>query len=68
MRREMGNTYVDRVRSLYQGSIPGQSDLCCYPAKENENWEKPAFFTTDYTGFNGFHGEYAYVLSKFPLT
>ena len=30
MRREMGDAYVDRVRSLYQGRIPGQSDLCCY--------------------------------------
>ena len=30
MRRELGDTYVDRVRSLYEGRIPGQSDLCCY--------------------------------------
>ena len=30
MRREMGDEYVDRVRSLYQDRIPGQSDLCCY--------------------------------------
>jgi len=30
MRREMGDDYVDRVRSFYQGRIPGQSDLCCY--------------------------------------
>ena len=30
MRREMGDDYVDGVRSLYQDRIPGQSDLCCY--------------------------------------
>jgi len=30
MRRELGDTYVDRLRSLYEGRIPGQSDLCCY--------------------------------------
>jgi type II restriction/modification system DNA methylase subunit YeeA len=30
MRRELGDAYVDRLRSLYQGRIPGQSDLCCY--------------------------------------
>ena len=30
MRRELGDAYVDRVRSLYDGRIPGQSDLCCY--------------------------------------
>jgi type II restriction/modification system DNA methylase subunit YeeA len=30
MRREMGDDYVERVRSLYQDRIPGQSDLCCY--------------------------------------
>jgi glycerate kinase len=29
---------------------------------------KAAFFTTDYTDFNGFHGEYARVLSKESLT
>ena len=30
MRRELGDTYVDRLRTLYEGRIPGQSDLCCY--------------------------------------
>ncbi len=30
MRRELGDAYVDRLRSLYDGRIPGQSDLCCY--------------------------------------
>jgi hypothetical protein len=30
MRRELGDNYVDRLRSLYEGRIPGQSDLCCY--------------------------------------
>jgi hypothetical protein len=30
MRREMGDTYVDRLRGLYDGRLPGQSDLCCY--------------------------------------
>jgi len=30
MRRELGDAYVDRVRALYDGRIPGQSDLCCY--------------------------------------
>ena len=30
MRRELGDTYVDRLRTLYDGRIPGQSDLCCY--------------------------------------
>jgi hypothetical protein len=30
MRRELGDGYVDRLRALYQGRIPGQSDLCCY--------------------------------------
>ncbi|MBI3987235.1 MAG: class I SAM-dependent DNA methyltransferase, partial [Lentisphaerae bacterium] len=30
MRRELGDAYVDRLRSLYEGRIPGQSDLCCY--------------------------------------
>ncbi|MEI6675085.1 MAG: DNA methyltransferase [Verrucomicrobiota bacterium] len=30
MRREMGDDYVERVRSLYQDRLPGQSDLCCY--------------------------------------
>lgn len=30
MRRELGDDYVDKLRSLYQERIPGQSDLCCY--------------------------------------
>jgi hypothetical protein len=30
MRRELGDTYVDRLRALYADRIPGQSDLCCY--------------------------------------
>lgn len=30
MRRELGDIYVEKLRSLYQGRIPGQSDLCCY--------------------------------------
>jgi methylase of polypeptide subunit release factors len=30
MRRELGDAYVDRLRALYTGRIPGQSDLCCY--------------------------------------
>lgn len=30
MRRELGDEYVDKLRALYQGRIPGQSDLCCY--------------------------------------
>lgn len=30
MRRELGDAYVDSLRSHYQGRIPGQSDLCCY--------------------------------------
>jgi hypothetical protein len=30
MRRELGDGYVDRLRALYAGRIPGQSDLCCY--------------------------------------
>jgi len=30
MRRELGDAYVDRLRTLYEGRIPGQSDLCCY--------------------------------------
>jgi hypothetical protein len=30
MRGEMGDTYVEAVRKLYKGRIPGQSDLCCY--------------------------------------
>jgi hypothetical protein len=30
MRRQLGDAYVDRLRTLYAGRIPGQSDLCCY--------------------------------------
>lgn len=30
MRRELGDEYVDKLRALYAGLIPGQSDLCCY--------------------------------------
>lgn len=30
MRRELGDAYVDQLRTLYEGRIPGQSDLCCY--------------------------------------
>ena len=30
MRRELGDAYVDTLRALYAGRIPGQSDLCCY--------------------------------------
>ena len=30
MRRELGDTYVDHLRRLYDGRLPGQSDLCCY--------------------------------------
>ncbi len=30
MRAELGGKYVDDLRSLYAGRIPGQSDLVCY--------------------------------------
>jgi len=30
MRRQLGDEYVDKLRALYAGRIPGQSDLCCY--------------------------------------
>ncbi len=30
MRRELGDDYVGRLRKLFDGRIPGQSDLCCY--------------------------------------
>ena len=30
MRRELGDGYVDELRRIYGGCIPGQSDLCCY--------------------------------------
>ena len=30
MRRELGDPYVDELRAIFSGRIPGQSDLCCY--------------------------------------
>jgi type II restriction/modification system DNA methylase subunit YeeA len=30
MRAELGDKYVDDLRKLYEGRIPGQSDLVCY--------------------------------------
>jgi len=30
MRGELGDPYVDALRSLFEGRLPGQSDLCCY--------------------------------------
>jgi type II restriction/modification system DNA methylase subunit YeeA len=30
MRGQLGDDYVERLRALYAGRIPGQSDLCCY--------------------------------------
>ncbi len=30
MRRELGDAYVDALRSVFAGRLPGQSDLCCY--------------------------------------
>jgi hypothetical protein len=30
MRRELGDDYVDALRSVFAGRLPGQSDLCCY--------------------------------------
>ena len=30
MRGELGDDYVEKLRRLYDGRIPGQSDLCCY--------------------------------------
>jgi type II restriction/modification system DNA methylase subunit YeeA len=30
MRAELGNKYVEDLRKLYEGRIPGQSDLVCY--------------------------------------
>jgi type II restriction/modification system DNA methylase subunit YeeA len=30
MRGELGDAYVETLRALYAGRIPGQSDLCCY--------------------------------------
>lgn len=30
LRPELGDAYVDSLFSVFQGSIPGMSDLCCY--------------------------------------
>ena len=30
MRGELGNEYVEELRKIFSGRIPGQSDLCCY--------------------------------------
>lgn len=30
MRGQLGDPYVEALRSVYAGRIPGQSDLCCY--------------------------------------
>ena len=30
MRRELGDEYVEELRGVFKGRIPGQSDLCCY--------------------------------------
>ena len=30
LRGELGDNYVENVREVYAGRIPGQSDLCCY--------------------------------------
>ncbi|MFZ4694436.1 MAG: DNA methyltransferase, partial [Verrucomicrobiia bacterium] len=30
MRRELGDDYVEKLRTLFEDRIPGQSDLCCY--------------------------------------
>ena len=30
MRGELGDEYVEKLRKLFEGRIPGQSDLCCY--------------------------------------
>jgi len=30
MRSELGDEYVDALRRMYDGRLPGQSDLCCY--------------------------------------
>jgi len=30
MRRGLGDEYVEALRRLYAGRLPGQSDLCCY--------------------------------------
>ncbi|MCY2993154.1 MAG: class I SAM-dependent DNA methyltransferase [Planctomycetota bacterium] len=30
MRGGLGDDYVDKLRSRYEGRVPGQADLCCY--------------------------------------
>jgi type II restriction/modification system DNA methylase subunit YeeA len=30
MRRQLGDYYVEQLRATFEGTIPGQSDLCCY--------------------------------------
>ncbi|HEX7570967.1 MAG TPA: DNA methyltransferase, partial [Verrucomicrobiae bacterium] len=30
MRGKLGDEYVEKLRKLFEGRIPGQSDLCCY--------------------------------------
>src|ERR1019366_2808869 len=30
MRGKLGDDYVEKLRKLFAGRIPGQSDLCCY--------------------------------------
>jgi hypothetical protein len=30
MRRELGDDYVEELRRIFEGRLPGQSDLCCY--------------------------------------
>jgi type II restriction/modification system DNA methylase subunit YeeA len=30
MRRELGDGYVEELRRVYAGRLPGQADLCCY--------------------------------------
>lgn len=30
MRGELSDDYVDKLRTLYENRLPGQSDLCCY--------------------------------------
>ena len=30
MRSELGNAYVNALRAMYQGRVPGGADLCCY--------------------------------------
>lgn len=30
LRGELGDQYVETLRKLYEGRLPGQSDLCCY--------------------------------------